>query len=177
MSWHNILTFQIYGDTMKKKCRKFAVLVIFMSLPFLFACGDNSKDKTGGKESEAQKQAAVQKETQSKPQPQTLNQAKPKSMLPERLINLGLSDAQMAQCEAAYQEIFTPDIIAQRMEMSKSLRSMEKDSQEYINLQNEIKDKFNPLYAQFNKKLWSILTKEQQDKYFVRKENQQKDNV
>jgi len=157
---------------MKKKCREFAVLIIFMSLPFLFVCCNNSKEKTGGKEGEAQKQAVAQKETQTKTQSQAQNPSKIKSMLPDRLINLGLSDAQMAECESAYHEIFTPDIIAQRIEMSKSLRSMEKDSQEYVNMQNEMKDKFNPLYAQFNKKLRTILNKEQQDKYFVKKENQ-----
>jgi hypothetical protein len=156
------------GDEMKKIFRKFAVLAVFMALPFFFVQCDNSKEKAGGKEGEGQQQQAVgQKENQPQPKSQAKNQ--PKAMLPEKLLNLGLSDAQMTQCEAAYQEIFTPDIIAQRMEMSKRLRSMEKDSPEYVNLHNEIKDKFNPLYAQFNKKLRQILTPEQQDKYFALK--------
>jgi len=151
---------------MKKTFRKLAVLAVFMALPFFFVQCDNSKEKTGGKEGEGQQQQAVgQKENQPQPKSQAKNQ--PKAMLPERLLNLGLTDTQRAQCEAAHQEIFTPDVIAQRSEMFKKLRGMEKDSAEYTNFQNEIREKFKPYNVQFNKKLRQILTPEQQDKYFA----------
>jgi hypothetical protein len=156
---------------MKINIKKFALLVIFLSLPFFFVQCDNSKEKSGGKDGDVQEQAVVQKETE----PQT--QAQPKSMLPEKLLNLELTDDQRAQCEAAYQEIFTPDIIAQRKEMVKKLKGLEKDSDAYKNQQKEISETFKPYYAQFNKKLKIILTPEQQEEYFVKKETQKEDKI
>jgi hypothetical protein len=153
-----------------KKFRRFAVLVIFISLPFFFVGCDGSKDKAEKKEGDAQQQQEiVKKETQTQALPPTQNQPKSKSMLSEKLLNLGLTDEQRAQCEAAYQEIFTPDVIAQRKEMATKLKGMEKDSEAYLNLQKAINEKFKPYYVLFNKKLKKILNPEQQDKYFVKK--------
>jgi hypothetical protein len=167
----------INGDVMKKNFRRFAVVIIFMFLPVLFVQCNNSKEQSGGKEGEAQKQKAGQIETQAQPQaqPKPHKQSKPGLKLPEKLLTLGLTDAQKAQCEAAYQEIFTPEVVAKRLELFKKLSGMEKGSAEYDKLKKEINEMLKPYYVQFNKKLRNILTQEQQEKYFMNKESQKED--
>ena len=146
---------------MKENFKRFAILAIFMALPFLSIQCDSSKEKADVKEGEIKSDVVAKQEPAPKPQS--------KSMLPKKLLNLGLTDEQRAQCETAYQEIFTPDIIAQRKEMVKQLKGMEKNSEQYLNLKKEINEKFKPYYAQFRIKLKEILTPEQQEIYFAKK--------
>jgi hypothetical protein len=87
-------------------------------------------------------------------------------LLPKKLLNLGLSDEQRAKCEAAYQEIFTPEIIAQQEEVVQKQRGLERGSAEYMKIEKENSEKFKQYNSQLNEKLKGILTKEQQDKYF-----------
>jgi Spy/CpxP family protein refolding chaperone len=146
---------------MKEKFKRFAILAVLAALPFLSIQCDGSKEKADGKEGEIKSEVVSKQEPAPKPQA--------KSMLPKKLLNLELTDEQRAQCEAAYQEIFTPDIITQRKEMLKQLKGMEENSKQYLNLKKEINEKLKPYYAQFRKKLKEILTPEQQEKYFAKK--------
>jgi hypothetical protein len=154
---------------MNKNFKRIAFWVMFISMPlFLVQCN-------GGKEQSETKTGDAKKEVAAKQEAAPVAQSK--SMLPEKLLNLGLADEQKALCEAAYQEIFTPDILAQKKEMYKQLKGMEKDSQEYLNFKKEINEKFKPYNDKFRKKLKGILTPEQQEKYFAKKGNQKKSSI
>jgi hypothetical protein len=154
-------TLKCDGEKMKKIFRRLAFGVMLISIPLFLVRCDGGKEQSETKPVDAKKEAAVKKEAAPKSQS--------KSMLPEKLLNLGITDEQKAQCEAAYQEIFTPEILSQRKQMYKKLREMEKDSQEYMNFKKEIVEKFKPYNIQFNKTLRMILTKEQQEQYFPKK--------
>jgi Spy/CpxP family protein refolding chaperone len=146
---------------MMENFKRFVIFAILAALPFLSIQCDNSKEKADVKEGEIKSDVVSKQEPAPKPQP--------KSMLPNKLLNLDITDEQRAQCEAAYQEIFTPDVIAQRKEMIKQLKGMEKNSEQYLNLKKEIDEKLKPNYAQFRIKLKEILTPEQQKMYFAKK--------
>jgi Spy/CpxP family protein refolding chaperone len=146
---------------MMENFKRFVIFAILAALPFLSIQCDNSKEKADVKEGEIKSDVVSKQEPAPKPQS--------KSMLPNKLLNLDITDEQRAQCEAAYQEIFTPDVIAQRKEMIKQLKGMEENSEQYLNLKKEINEKLKPHYAQFRIKLKEILTPEQQKIYFAKK--------
>ena len=131
---------------MKRKFNRLAMMIIFMSLPFLTIQCDGSKEEADVKVSEVESEAVVKPEAVPATQPK---KTQAKSMLPKKLLDLGITDEQKALCEAAYQEIFTPDILAQRKEMNKQLKGLEENSEQYLNLKKEINEKFKPYYAQF----------------------------
>jgi hypothetical protein len=141
---------------MKKKIRYLAVLLSFITLPFFTIQCDGSKENPGEKEGDAQKQVEFQQSAK----------AQSTTSLPKKLLNLGLTDDQRAKCEAAYQEIFTPEILAQQDEVVQKLKEMEKGSDEYKKMEKEISKKSKQHNDKLNEKLRGILTKEQQDKYF-----------
>jgi Spy/CpxP family protein refolding chaperone len=146
---------------MKEILKRWVIFAVLAALPLLsIQCGGGTENAEK-KEGEIKNEAAAKPESAQKPQS--------KSMLPKKLLDLGISDEQKAQCEAAYQEIFTPDIIAQRKEMNRRLKGLEENSEQYLNLKKEINEKFKPYYAQFRNKLKEILTPEQQKRYFAKK--------
>jgi Spy/CpxP family protein refolding chaperone len=159
---------------MKETIKRFAILVILATLPFLSIQCDGSKEKADVKVSEVKSETAAKPEAAPAAQP---NKKQAKSMLPKKLLDLGITDEQKALCEAAYQEIFTPDIIAQRKEMNQQLKGLEENSEQYLNLKKEINEKFKPNYAQFRVKLKEILTPEQQEQYFAKKGNPKKSSA
>jgi hypothetical protein len=141
---------------MKKNIRYLTVLLSFITLLFFTIQCDGSKEKPDEKGGDAQKQVEFQQEAK----------AQSTTSLPKKLLNLGLTDEQRAKCEAAYQEIFTPEILAQQEEVVQKLKKMEKGSDEYKKIEKEISKKSKQHNDQLNEKLRGILTKEQQDKYF-----------
>ncbi len=143
---------------MMNHLRKIALWGVWLALPLFFiSCGNNT-------ETPQSTSPAVSPNTT-----QQTAKVQPKSVLPEKLLNLGLTDDQKTKCEAAYQEIFTPDIMAQRKEMYRKLHQMEKDSAEYLEFKKQISETFKPYNVQFNKRLRGILTPEQQSRYFAKK--------
>jgi hypothetical protein len=144
---------------MKKKFKILASLVALITLPFFVIQCDGSKEKIEEKNTNAQTDTGSKKETN----------AQSTSMLPKKLLNLGLTEEQIVKCEAAYNEIFTPEVIAQQEEMYKKHKSME----EYERIEKEILEKSQKYNDQFNEKLKTILTKEQQDQYFAKKKKNQ----
>jgi hypothetical protein len=144
---------------MKKKFKIFTPLIALMTIPFFVMQCDGSKEKTVEKEATAQTETANNKKV--KPQPSAL--------LPKKLLNLGLTEEQIAKCEAAYNEIFTPEVMAQQEEISKKLKSLDIKSEEYKKTEKEAAEKSRQYNDQFNKKLKTILTREQQNAYFGKK--------
>jgi hypothetical protein len=144
---------------MRKSFGFFAVLVAFVTLPFFIIQCDGSKEKTVEKEVDTQKQIDSPKEVQTQSS----------SLLPKKLLDLGLTDEQKAKCEAAYQEVFTPEVIAQQEEVIQKQKGLERSSAEYKKTEKEISEKIKKYNDQLHEKLKGILTKEQQDKYFGKK--------
>jgi hypothetical protein len=144
---------------MKKSFGFFAVLVAFVTLPFCIIQCDGSKEKTVEKQGDVQKQADAPKEAQ----------AQSSSMLPKKLLNLGLTDEQKLKCEAAYQEIYSPAVMAQEKEIIEKQKRVDINSAEYIKLEKEISEKSKLYNDQLNQRLKTILTEEQQDKFFGKK--------
>lgn len=145
---------------MKNKVRFFAKTSVGLLLLFsIMQCSDG-KEKTVT----LAPKSAVQNQQQVTAQ--KTDKLMPKSILPKKLLDLGLTEELQVKCEAAYKEIFTPDILAQRREMGKKLQVLEKDSEGYKQAQKEINEKFKPYSVAFNKKLKVILTREQQERYW-----------
>ena len=144
---------------MRSKIKMFGFLALIPVLVFLYAqCG--SKEETGQKEKKATEAVKVQKEGVK------AKMKKNKSVLPKRLLAVGLTDEQVTACEAVYNEIFTPEIVAKRNELYKQLRALEKGTEDYKKLHGEISETFKPYNKQFRQKIRKILTKEQKEKYF-----------
>jgi hypothetical protein len=158
---------------MKKCIQIYVVLITVLTLIFLFNQCGSSQEKTGEKAGDT-KQIAVQEASQEQEIQETgikEKGKKRKSRLPKRLINLGLTDEQLAKCEAAYKEIFTPEIIAKRKELRLKLKGVEKGSDEFKKLKEEIAKELKPYNKQFNVKLKEILTEEQKGKYFIKRKS------
>jgi len=159
---------------MKKNFKIFTLTIIALTLIFLFnQCGTSQEkkgDKVGGsKEAAVQEDAKEQEKGQTKEivsEEKKKKRKKIKSKLPKRLTELELTDEQKAKCEAAYKEIYTPEIIAQRKELWSKLKGLEKGSDEYKKLRKEIGKELKPYNKQFKAKLKEILTEEQKEKYF-----------
>lgn len=152
---------------MKSKFRMVGFLALIPVLVFLFAqCG--SKEETGEKEKKATAAVNVQKEGVK------AKMKKVKSVLPKRLLDVGLSDEQVTACEAVYNEIFTPEILAKRDELYKQLKALEKNSEDYKKLRDEISETFKPYNKQFRQKIRKILTKEQKAIYFKKPAKKEK---
>jgi len=141
---------------MKKNLSNSFVWIAVIALVFFAVQCGGSKEKAADQQSVSQPAADTAK----------ANPAKVKSVLPKKLQELGLDAETLAKCEAAYKEIFTPEVAAQRSELNKKFKGLTKDSAEYNQLRKEISDKMKPYNTAFNKKLKKILTKEQQEKYF-----------
>jgi len=147
---------------MKSKAKMFGFLALIPVLVFLYAqCG--SKEETGQKEKKADEAVKVQKAGVK------AKMKKNKSVLPKRLLAVGLTDEQVTACEAVYNEIFTPEIVAKRNELYKQLRTLEKDSEDYKKLRGEISETFKPYNKEFRQKIRKILTKEQKDLFFKKR--------
>lgn len=170
---------------MKKNFKIFTVIITALTLLFLFNQCGASEEKKGEKVGDT-KEAAVQETAMDQEKEQTKESSdivkkekqkkrkKSKSKLPKRLIEVELTDEQKAKCEAAYKEIFTPEVIAQRKEFASKLKGLEKGSDEYKKLRKEIVKLLKPYNKQFNAKLKEILTEEQQEKYFKKREAKKK---
>jgi hypothetical protein len=123
---------------------------------FLVArCG--STNETGEKEKKTTEAVKVQKESvRAKYQ-------KIKYILPKPVLAVELTDEQIIAAEAAYDEIFTPEVLAKRKELLDEIKAQEKDSEEYKKLHGKYDETFRPYYADFYKRVWRLLTKEQQE--------------
>ncbi len=141
----------------KTKNNSFVWLAVIALVFFAVQCG-GSKEQTTDQPGVTQTAADAAK----------ANLAKVKSILPKKLQELGLDAETLAKCEAAYKEIFTPEVVAQRTELNKKFKGIAKDSAQYAQLRKELTEKMKPYNVAFNKKLRKILTKEQQEKYFAK---------
>ena len=144
---------------MKSSLKTVGVLVVILALVFLVnGCG--SGEETGDTAGKVQPAKKVQK---------TGVKAKMKkvdSILPKRVLDVGLTDKQLVACEAAYNEIYSTELQAKKVEMYKKLKTLEKGTEEYDQYRTEIAGTFRPYNIEFRKKLRTLLTKEQKAKYF-----------
>ncbi len=154
---------------MKRILKLYGVVVVSLVLVFLFnRCG--AAEESG----DAAVKAKPAKEAQDKavkPEPKA---KKVKPILPKRVLKLKLTDEQRVACEAAYKEIFSPELRKKRTEMNKKLKTMEKGSEEHKKLRTEISDTFRDYNKQFRQKLKEILTKEQKAIYFKKAKKEKK---
>jgi len=140
----------------KSRLKAIGVMAVIPILVFLVAqCG--STKETGEKEMKTTETAKVQKASvRAKYQ-------KIKYILPKPVLAVELTDEQIIAAEAAYDEIFTPELLAKRKELLDQIKAQEKDSEENKKLHAEYDETFRPYYADFYKRVWRLLTKEQQE--------------
>jgi hypothetical protein len=167
---------------MKKNFKISTVVITVVTLVFLFNQCGASEEKKGNKVGDT-KQAAVQEVARDQEKGQTKESGseeekkerkKIKFKLPKKLTELGLTDEQKVKCEAAYKEIYTPEIIAKRKEFWSKLKSLEKGSDEYKKMKKEVAKELRPYKKQYNAKLKEILTEEQKEKYFKKDKDKNK---
>jgi hypothetical protein len=170
---------------MKKNFKIFTVIITVLTLLFFFnQCGasEEKKDEKVGdtKEAAVQGDASAQENEKTKENNDLVKNEKQKkskkikSILPKRLIEVELTDEQKTKCEAAYKEIYTPEVIAKRKPLISKLKGLEKGSDEYENVRKEIAQLLKPYRKQFNATLKEILTEEQQEKYFKKRKAKKK---
>jgi hypothetical protein len=144
---------------MKRHMKMVVVLIAMFGLVFLLnRCG--SKEEPGTQTGKTQIVDDAQKKVTAK------KTGKTKSVLPKRVLALDLTDEQITALETAYNEIFTPEIQAKKIEMYRKLKTLPEGSEESKNLRQEISATFAPYNTQFRKKLRKLLTKEQKAIYF-----------
>ena len=144
---------------MKRQMKMVVVLIAMFGLVFLFnRCG--SKEEPGTQTGKAQIVDNAQKQVNVK------KAGKTKSVLPKRVLALDLTDDQFTALEAAYNEIFLPEIQAKKIEMYRKMKALPEGSEESKKLRLEISATFAPYNSQFRKKLRKLLTKGQKAIYF-----------
>lgn len=144
---------------MKRHLKMLGIVIAVFGLVFLFnRCG--SKEEPGTKTGKTQTVDDAQKEVKVK------KVGKVKSVIPKRVLALDLTDEQIAAIEAAYREVFPPEIQTKKVEMYRKMKSLPEGSEESKKMRMEMSSTFEPYNAQFRKKLRKLLTKEQKAIYF-----------
>ena len=154
---------------MKSSLKMVGVLVTILALVFLVnGCG--SGEETGKTADKTQAAKKVQKAGVK------AKMKKVDSVLPRRVLNVGLTDEQLVACEAAYNEIYSTELQAKKVEMYKTLKTLEKGTEAYNQYRTQIAETFRPYNIQFRQKLRTLLTKEQKAKYFKKAKPDAKTN-
>lgn len=154
---------------MKNNLKTVGMILAVPALVFLCVrCG--SEEKPGDTAKKTTEAVKVQKKGVK-----AKMKKKGKPVLPKRLLELGLDENQLAACEAAYIEIFTPEVQKKKNEMYKKLKAMEKGSEAHKAYRAEVMDSLKPYRQQFRKKLKELLTEEQQAIYLKKPEKKEEE--